>query len=1033
MTQAVITIFENSGENLLTKRIFADDNGKPISDGSACVMGAGTAKTLELKDGLATLAPIISNMPSHRAIALGTITGRPKEVQTVVTAASDPALPGTIARTLNHLTFEEGVPAVMLIDIDMKQMPDDIREVFDKVGPWGMLCEVCTDLKGVGHVTRSSTSSGLKNTETGEDFSGSGGLHIYVMVADGSDIKRALGVLQDRLWLKGWGWIMLGKAGSKLVRSIVDTSVGSPERLVFEGHPKVEGPLVQDKAMREAKHIDGGVLDTRTTLSDLGEGEQARIYTILSNAKIKSEPEAAPLRKAADRKLAKRIAERTGTSEEAALAHLRQRHNGILTTEIELFLDDGTVTTVGEILDNPDRYIGVTMADPLEGPDYGHSKAKVVAADGDGVLLINSFAHGGALYRCCLDYDRVASIIRDLSANTVLENFLAARWRASLSGAALAQLKDLIHKTYNIGKRVIDEAIKSDEARRRGERDRIRQAQQEVDVRTRVLIPKKGAELTPDLRRVDSVLSQVDAPEPPMRNLSGQYAVIKKTGVPGHRLQTRTEIATQGNKEVEKILSIVAPDATGVAVDTERFVQWIEVTGSEEETGQPATRLTHMPFDFASMYSNWNDSASPEVQGISELPLVGLEGRLIAPDGLHRGLRTVFRIPKAILKVLPRTRTSVEQGREAYDWIAKNMLIDVTTGPKGIATIIAAMLTIIERHLIGERPAFVIRAPQRGGGKTTLAIAIALAVTGLRPPAASWGKDEEERRKAIFSYLLTGTAVIIWDNIDRGTKISCSHAAKALTSASVADRVLKESRVENVFATTIQFWTGNSIGLTGDLSSRGLYIDLSVDRPDPENRAFHHSDLFGWIEQKRVAILRALYTILMVETPNVKAKTRFKDWWRLVGHKVEIASGGAIDFRFAFLENEDENEERLGLAHVIEMLKNEYGHIGGTNGRSAQVVSFAPRTLSQWIEIKLASNYGDLKDEGEMLIDALEEAAGGKRFQAGIAPGAVALGHKFRSIVDIPVLINGKVYFLRVHETSRRNGTKYLVEEIPDE
>ena len=89
-------------------------------------------------------------------------------------------------------------------------------------------------MKGA-HVERASTSAGISNTATGQTFAGSGGMHIYVLAEDGADIPRALAALSDRLWLNGCGWLNVGAAGQVLTRSIVDASVGSPERLVFEG------------------------------------------------------------------------------------------------------------------------------------------------------------------------------------------------------------------------------------------------------------------------------------------------------------------------------------------------------------------------------------------------------------------------------------------------------------------------------------------------------------------------------------------------------------------------------------------------------------------------------------------------------------------------------------------------------------------------------------------------------------------------------------------------------------------------------
>ena len=45
--------------------------------------------------------------------------------------------------------------------------------------------------------------------------------------------------------------------------------------------------------------------------------------------------------------------------------------------------------TVAEVLADPDKFVGETLADPLEGTDYGRCKAKVMRAH-DGTLVIHS-------------------------------------------------------------------------------------------------------------------------------------------------------------------------------------------------------------------------------------------------------------------------------------------------------------------------------------------------------------------------------------------------------------------------------------------------------------------------------------------------------------------------------------------------------------------------------------------------------------------------------------------------------------------
>src|SRR5215475_2994004 len=129
-------------------------------------------------------------------------------------------------------------------------------------------------------------------------------------------------------------------------------------------------------------------------------------------------------------------------------------------------------------------------------------------------------------------------------------------------------------------------------------------------------------------------------------------------------------------------------------------------------------------------------------------------------------------------------------------------------------------------------------------------------------------------------------------------------------------------------ASTIHLFTGNNIGPRGDLASRSLHIRLDVDRVDPENRPFQHSDPIGWTENHRAEILAALYTILL-GNPQLKAarnaegKTRFKMWWRVVGSALEYAAklvGHELHFQKLFLTQEEDDEDSATLADALAAL-----------------------------------------------------------------------------------------------------------------
>ena len=97
-----------------------------------------------------------------------------------------------------------------------------------------------------------------------------------------------------------------------------------------------------------------------------------------------------------------------------------------------------------------------------------------------------------------------------------------------------------------------------------------------------------------------------------------------------------------------------------------------------------------------------------------------------------------------------------------------------------------------------------------------------------------------------MAYFLRGKQYILWDNIPRGMQISCPHIERSCTVGVLRRPRARRQRIAQASAATIHIFTGNNIGAKGDLASRSLNIRLDVDRADPENREFKHSDPVGW-------------------------------------------------------------------------------------------------------------------------------------------------------------------------------------------
>jgi hypothetical protein len=439
-----ITVFEKS-DGPLTKRIALVD-GKIVNDSSACRMANGFARRVKI-DTMQVLADLINTFTASEAYALGRLTdGLPDRVRVVrrdkLNGAGDPFV---IARTKDYVVFKEGEPGFDLLDVDCKGMPETVERLLNECGGvLGALCRVLPALKTVARVERASTSSGLRNRDTGETIPGSGGLHIVIPVLDAADIPRFLSDLHDRLWLAGFGWGIVSAAGSFLERSLIDKSVGSPERLIFEGPPIIEPPLEQEG--RNAVAHDGFVLDTRLC-PPLTNGEKARVLELKDTEKHRLAPQLKAAREAWSAEYIKRLTASGKTKAEARALIDRWIDRQELSGAFPLPFDDQKIagTTVADVLAAPDKYINETLSDPFEGPAYGRGKA-IIFQHRNGSLFINSFAHGGIKYELKDERDAEVERLAKLSALQYEQDREAAAEKLNVRVTVLDDLVDAVRE-----------------------------------------------------------------------------------------------------------------------------------------------------------------------------------------------------------------------------------------------------------------------------------------------------------------------------------------------------------------------------------------------------------------------------------------------------------------------------------------------------------------------------------------------------------------------------------------------------------
>ena len=227
-TGPVITLFTSRRKPLA--KTFSMEGGKLVKTAAAALYD-GTARVVTAPDA-ATLARGLDSLTQRQAVGLGVLKDGAARADVV---SESIARPGAVTRTLKHFGCRPGA-GWLLWDYDIGGAPDHLLARIDAVGgPVEAFFHIWPEARQSEYLIRASSSDGIVLPDG--RVQRSSGLHGYFLIADVARSAEVLDILHRRAWAAGLGWIMLSKGGAMLSRSIIDVTVASPERLVFEAAP----------------------------------------------------------------------------------------------------------------------------------------------------------------------------------------------------------------------------------------------------------------------------------------------------------------------------------------------------------------------------------------------------------------------------------------------------------------------------------------------------------------------------------------------------------------------------------------------------------------------------------------------------------------------------------------------------------------------------------------------------------------------------------------------------------------------------
>ena len=249
---------------------------------------------------------------------------------------------------------------------------------------------------------------------------------------------------------------------------------------------------------------------------------------------------------------AKRLVERTGMSEQAARKVIERQCEGVLRPDVELPFDDPELAgcTVGDVLADPERFEGETLADPLEGIGYGRCKAKIMRR-ADGTPWIHSFAHGRTIYELKHDAASVRKALEAAAKDEVVATLARLAVEADLDAVELAELRRLAKKLSGAGLRLIDAVLKAaqqKQAAQDAKRAQAHRAARRRDPRPQIQRAAPDAPWLPQMGVLNDVIGKVTAARPPARDIDDDAMRMRKLPVPNTHAFTQSEV----NAEPEK-------------------------------------------------------------------------------------------------------------------------------------------------------------------------------------------------------------------------------------------------------------------------------------------------------------------------------------------------------------------------------------------------------------------------------------------------------------------------------------------------
>ena len=381
---ASISVLRN--KRWMGKKFFIGDDGQ-IQKQSNGLFTDGFVKTLEVPTSL-HLAKVVNHLKCTDALCIGVhkvSTAKPRVSTRQRSALINDLGTPCITRTKDDFSFpnKEGW---LLIDFDDKDLPEPIRDKLCSVGGiYEALRRLWPELECGDFLIKPSSSAGVHLQDTTP--TAASGFHMFVRINDARAIPQTLKSLHARCWANGVGYHLISKSGIQLDRSLIDISVGSPERLIFTADPVLEEGILRSPPPTVQQ--DGIAL---TALKMPLSPEWTRLRDIDRQRMAAKAKDVRAI--FMETQLERHMREFGGTHADARAIVTARVQGCVLSDSDVLHTVRSGSQAVGTILDALKRGDVIACADPIEGPAYNPTAAAVIWQSNHKFPVLISHAHG---------------------------------------------------------------------------------------------------------------------------------------------------------------------------------------------------------------------------------------------------------------------------------------------------------------------------------------------------------------------------------------------------------------------------------------------------------------------------------------------------------------------------------------------------------------------------------------------------------------------------------------------------------------